>query len=324
MRWIALAAALVWAPTAASAATVTVGAPLPQSFAPRELNGVGTAFNALLPEPGALVTSPIDGTVVRWRVSGAAGGPFRLRILRPAGPETFTGVGTSAPASPAGFGVEEFATALPIKAGDFIGFDNNKEGDQIGVVDSLPGALALAWIPPLPDGLSRPADESSSGTEVALNADVQPLPKLFSVSPNAGSFKGNTTVTIAGSDLTGATSVSFGATAATSFTVDSDTQITATAPPATAPGIVDVVVTTLAGTTATGAADQFSYRACIVPAVVGKTLKKARKRLRKAGCRAGKVRMTAGTAKATVRVVKQKPKAGKLRAPDTKVKLTLG
>ncbi|BBH18909.1 hypothetical protein Back11_02540 [Paenibacillus baekrokdamisoli] len=60
-----------------------------------------------------------------------------------------------------------------------------------------------------------------------------------------------------GSNLSGATAVTFGATAATSFTVDSATQITAIAPAGS--GTVDVRVTTTGGTSATSAADQYTY-----------------------------------------------------------------
>ena len=64
-------------------------------------------------------------------------------------------------------------------------------------------------------------------------------------------------MTITGSGFTGATAVHFGATAATSLTVNSDTQITATAPAAASLGQVDVTVTTPAGTSATGPADRW-------------------------------------------------------------------
>ncbi|MFR9754128.1 IPT/TIG domain-containing protein, partial [Nocardia sp. 004] len=53
-------------------------------------------------------------------------------------------------------------------------------------------------------------------------------------------------MTLTGTNLTGATGVLFGATPAVSFTVDSDTQITATVPAGT--GTVAVTVTTPAGT----------------------------------------------------------------------------
>ncbi|MEU4341558.1 IPT/TIG domain-containing protein [Nocardia sp. NPDC023852] len=72
------------------------------------------------------------------------------------------------------------------------------------------------------------------------------LPALIALSPLAGPVAGGTTVTLTGTGFTGATAVSFGATPATSFTVNSDTQITAVAPAGT--GVVQVAVTTPGGT----------------------------------------------------------------------------
>ncbi len=63
---------------------------------------------------------------------------------------------------------------------------------------------------------------------------------------------------ITGSRFTGATAVSFGGTAALTFVVNSDTEIVADSP-SQAPGVVDVVVTTPAGTNANTAADDFVY-----------------------------------------------------------------
>ncbi len=83
-------------------------------------------------------------------------------------------------------------------------------------------------------------------------------PTVSSIAPTSGPATGGTTVIITGTDLSGATAVSFGGTAATGFTVNSATQITATAP-AHAAGAVDITVTTVGGTSATSAADQFTY-----------------------------------------------------------------
>jgi hypothetical protein len=58
---------------------------------------------------------------------------------------------------------------------------------------------------------------------------------------------GGTTVVLTGTALTGATAVSFGGTPATSFTVNSASQITAVAP-AGAAGTVQVTVSTAGGT----------------------------------------------------------------------------
>ncbi|WP_111619789.1 IPT/TIG domain-containing protein [Paenibacillus pabuli] len=83
-------------------------------------------------------------------------------------------------------------------------------------------------------------------------------PTITSVSPTSGPTTGGTTVTLNGTNLNGATAVKFGATAATSYTVNSATQITATAPAGSA-GTVDVTVTTPGGTSTTSAADQYTY-----------------------------------------------------------------
>jgi hypothetical protein len=87
-----------------------------------------------------------------------------------------------------------------------------------------------------------------------------PAPSVASVSPNTGLTTGGTSVTITGTNLSGATAVSFGGTAATAFTVNSATSISATSP-AHAVGIVDVTVTTSGGTSSTSASDQFTYTA---------------------------------------------------------------
>ena len=77
------------------------------------------------------------------------------------------------------------------------------------------------------------------------------------ISPLSGLPAGGTQVTITGAGFTGATAVNFGSTSATSFTVNSDTQITATSPAGV--GVVDVTVVAAAGTSATSSADKFSY-----------------------------------------------------------------
>ena len=86
------------------------------------------------------------------------------------------------------------------------------------------------------------------------------------VSPTSGPSTGGTTVTVTGTNLTGATAVRFGATAATTFTVANATTITATAPAGT--GTVDVTVTTAGGTSTTSAADQYTYTAAPPPGTI--------------------------------------------------------
>ncbi len=88
-----------------------------------------------------------------------------------------------------------------------------------------------------------------------------PAPAVTAVGPTVGSTAGGSTVTITGTNLTGATAVDFGGTAAT-ITSDTATQITATSPAGVA-GTVDVTVTTPAGTSAKSSADQFTYGAVL-------------------------------------------------------------
>ena len=81
-------------------------------------------------------------------------------------------------------------------------------------------------------------------------------PAVSRVSPGSGSAAGGTSVTIAGTNLSGATAVHFGAAAAI-FNVKSTTTVTATAPSGS--GSVDVTVTTPAGTSAAVSRDRFTY-----------------------------------------------------------------
>ena len=83
------------------------------------------------------------------------------------------------------------------------------------------------------------------------------VPAVTAMAPASGPTVGGTSVVITGSGFIGATSVGFGVTSATTMTIDSDTQITATAPGGA--GIVDVTVIGPGGTSATSAADQFTY-----------------------------------------------------------------
>jgi hypothetical protein len=83
-------------------------------------------------------------------------------------------------------------------------------------------------------------------------------PTVVSVSPASGSVQGGATVTITGTGFTGATSVLFGAVAASSFTVVSPTTITAVAP-AEAAGAHNVFVITPSGQTASGSGTLYTF-----------------------------------------------------------------
>ncbi|MFC1910514.1 Ig-like domain repeat protein, partial [Chloroflexota bacterium] len=86
---------------------------------------------------------------------------------------------------------------------------------------------------------------------------VTAAPTVTGISPTSGPEAGGSSVTITGTNLSGATAVDFGTSAAASFSVDSATQITATSPAGT--GTVDITITTPGGTSDTDSANQFTY-----------------------------------------------------------------
>lgn len=83
------------------------------------------------------------------------------------------------------------------------------------------------------------------------------MPSVTGLNPSAGPLAGGNQVTITGTGLTTVSSVSFGSTPASSFTVNSDTSISATAPAGA--GTVDVRVTNAAGQSPITAGDQYTY-----------------------------------------------------------------
>ncbi|MCZ7376549.1 phage tail tube protein [Micromonospora sp. WMMC250] len=96
--------------------------------------------------------------------------------------------------------------------------------------------------------------------EIANPLISDPLadPAVTAVAPNTGPAAGGTLVTITGINFTGATAVTFGGTAATSFRVISPSVISAVTPAKTA-GVHDVLVTTPNGTSANTTADNYTY-----------------------------------------------------------------
>lgn len=134
---------------------------------------------------------------------------------------------------------------------------------RLGYVNAQAG-VQITYTGPSPtsDKIIVDFKKNISGTpsqrfEISISSPT-PTPAITGVSPSTGPEAGGTSVTISGTDLDNASSVTFGGNAAASFTVDDSTQITATTPAGTA-GAVDVVVTTPGGDdTSVGA---FTYTA---------------------------------------------------------------
>jgi plastocyanin len=98
-------------------------------------------------------------------------------------------------------------------------------------------------------------------TAVVTVTSGPPAPTIKRVSPKKGPSAGETPVTITGSGFSGATAVTFGAVAATSFMVVSDSSIAAVSPMGAPKTTVNVTVTTQGGTSEITKHDRFKYLA---------------------------------------------------------------
>lgn len=105
--------------------------------------------------------------------------------------------------------------------------------------------------------VSTPEGASGSPSSGFSYVSAPLAPNVSGLSPSQGPDLGGTLVTISGVGFMGATSVSFGGVSAQSFTVVSDTRITALSPPGS--GVVQVFVTTPVGVNLDTGAAQFAY-----------------------------------------------------------------
>jgi hypothetical protein len=124
--------------------------------------------------PGGL-TSPVNGTVVRWRIRpGASGGAVAFRVIRRLGGGAFTGAGTSPTVMAPPSVITPFETQLPIAIGDGIGIDCCFPGG-LDAIRTDPSALLYEWRPRLADGAAgRPPTDDDETYELAVNADIEP------------------------------------------------------------------------------------------------------------------------------------------------------
>jgi hypothetical protein len=172
---VALATAL--ALPSAAAANVAIGSnlsgtgnngPSPECFSDC------TAMNLVLPsgsQAAGGLTSPIDGVVVRWRMSsGSSGNPMQLRVLHPAGggANRFTGKGKSSTQETIGAPTPVFPARLAIQAGDSVGLDVH--GGAL-VYAPTPGATMLGWANSLMENTT--ADGASSAYELLVQAVIE-------------------------------------------------------------------------------------------------------------------------------------------------------
>jgi hypothetical protein len=151
-------------------------------------------------------------------------------------------------------------TKVTITGSNFTNATSVSFGTTAAASFTITSDTQITAVSPAGNGTVDVTVTTPGGTSTISTADqftYIPLPSVKSVTPTSGPVAGGTTVTITGSNFTNATSVSFGSTTTSNFTVDSDTQITALSPQGS--GTVDVTVTTPNGTSAKSQADQLSY-----------------------------------------------------------------
>ncbi|HLN42312.1 MAG TPA: IPT/TIG domain-containing protein, partial [Acidimicrobiales bacterium] len=137
-------------------------------------------------------------------------------------------------------------------------------------------ANAVAYDTNVSGAVAPVAAQSPAGTSSALGILLSastgappPPPTVTGVSPASGTTAGGTTVTITGTNFTGANAVKFGTVAAATFTVTNAGSITAVSP-AEGAATVDVTVSVGATTSAINKpSDQFTFTLPPPPTVTG-------------------------------------------------------
>lgn len=278
-------------PTVSSLATVTVDA-VGVSVLPTAV----TLNQGATQQFSATVTGATGNSGVTWAVVGAAGGTIDANGLYTAGTTAGTDyVQVSSQENPGDPMAVVTVTVNPpptftvgLSPSSLSIGQNSSATTQVTVTPfyGLPGTPGISLTNPSSTTITSsynavsgiltvtvPASQATGGPfnlQVLGTYDTLQIPKTLEIfvtaiapptvtglAPNLGPAAGGTRVTLAGSNFTTGSSVLFGGAAASSVVVQSDSQITATAP-AGAAGAVDVTVTNPGGTSVANANDRFT------------------------------------------------------------------
>jgi hypothetical protein len=157
--------------------------PPPSPPPPPNPDGTFTLWQRTLSEPGANAASPVDGTVISYRVAGADG-TFAIQVVRTSGTHDqwySQSIASSTPTQIASEGLSSpIATDLNVEAKDAVGIRNFAASDKIGWRVPPAGVNGLSstfwgWSPALADGgpaVSNPFGGGGVG-EIGMQATVR-------------------------------------------------------------------------------------------------------------------------------------------------------
>lgn len=231
--------------------------------------GAATATPSAVGATSITVTCPVS----------AVDGPVDVQVTTPFGQSantvadnfTYTfGAPTVAAVSPRA-GLIAGGTVVTITGTGFTGSPVVTFGgtNGTGVLVNNPTSIT-ATAPAHAAGIVDVIVQTTNGTSTNTAADDYfygaAAPAVTGIAPTGGPIAGGTVVIITGTNLGGATGVTFDGLAATVVTVNSSTQVSATSP-AHAAGAANVIVTSALGVSTNTSADDFTYTN--VPVVTG-------------------------------------------------------
>jgi hypothetical protein len=187
---------------------------------------------------------------------------LRLELLEdritPATP-TVTGLNPS-------FGPAAGGTLVTITGTGFTGVTAVDFGTNPATSETVISPTSISAQSPAGSGIVNVTVTATGGTSPITSADEFTYgPTVTGLSPSSGPAAGGTVVSIIGTGFTGATAVHFGTAPGTNLTVTNDTSLSVTSPAGS--GVVNVTVTTPAGTSPITSSDEFTYP--LVPTVTG-------------------------------------------------------
>jgi len=208
------------------------------------------AIQASVGDRSISYAAPGPGVITSWSTNAweGEGQQLTFKVFRETEPLEYTVIAEDrrnlAPSA-----IDTFPVSIPVRRGDLIGLHDTDAGEHPSACLIHTAEFADEIVSNLGDaavGETVELFQEEERRRLNLSATFLGVPTITSLGTTSGPSAGGTTVVIAGNEFADVQKVAFGSTPA-AYTVDSEHQITATAP-AGGGSAVHIVVTTLAGT----------------------------------------------------------------------------